>query len=263
VRTEPFDFMGEDGRLLAGRIEMPEGAAQTHAIFAHCFTCASDSLAAVRVSRALALQGIGVLRFDFTGLGRSEGEFGRHGLSGDVRDIVCAAVALSDAGRPAGLLVGHSLGGAAVLAAAGQLPAVRAVTTIAAPFEADHVLLQLGEAVDTIEERGEAMVHLGGRPFSLSRSFIEDLRSHAEEEIIASLGRPLLILHSPADTVVSIGNAEAIFRAAKHPKSFVSLDKADHLLRQHRDASYVARVIASWASLYLEPGNAGGPSHPA
>ncbi len=257
MRAERFDFTGEDGRVLAGRIEMPAGAAHTYAIFAHCFTCASDSLAAVRVSRALAEQGVGVLRFDFTGLGRSEGEFGRHGLSGDVRDIVCAAHAMRDAEKTARLLVGHSLGGAAVLAAAGHLPDVRAVATIAAPFEADHVLLQLGDAVGVIENRGEAIVHLGGRPFSISRSFIEDLRSHAAEEVIASLRRPLLVLHSPVDAVVGIGNAEAIFRAATHPKSFVSLDKADHLLRQHRDASYVARVIASWASLYLERGMAG------
>ncbi|HEU6443366.1 MAG TPA: alpha/beta fold hydrolase [Microvirga sp.] len=252
MRAEAFDFMGEDGRLLAGRIQMPDGAARDYAIFAHCFTCASDSLAAVRVSRALAEQGIGVLRFDFTGLGRSEGEFGRHGLSGDVSDIICAARAMGEAGRTVRLLVGHSLGGAAVLAAAGRISEVRAVATIAAPFEADHVLLQFGEALGRIDERGESEVQLGGRPFSIRRSFVEDLRSHAEEEYIASLRRPLLVLHSPVDTVVGIANAEGIFRSAKHPKSFVSLDKADHLLTRNREASYVANVIASWASLYLD-----------
>jgi putative redox protein len=245
--------MGDDGRVLAGRIQMPKGEAHSYAIFAHCFTCASDSLAAVRVSRALAEQGIGVLRFDFTGLGRSEGEFGRHGLSGDVSDIVCAAHAMGAAGRSVRLLVGHSLGGAAVLAAAGRLPDVRAIATIAAPFEADHLLLQFGEALNTIEEHGESKVELGGRPFSIRRSFVEDLRGHTEEEYIASLRRPLLVLHSPLDRVVGIANAEGIFRSAKHPKSFVSLDKADHLLTRSRDASYAASVIASWASPYLAP----------
>jgi putative redox protein len=243
--------MGEDGRVLAGRIQMPDGRARTYAIFAHCFTCASNSLAAARVSRALAEQGIGALRFDFTGLGRSEGEFGRHGLSGDVSDIVRAAQAMDAAGRTVRLLVGHSLGGAAVLAAAGEIPEVRAVATSAAPFEADHVLLQFGEALGTIEEHGESEVQLKGRPFSIRRSFVEDLRRHAGEEYIASLRRPLLVLHSPVDTVVAIANAEGIFRSAKHPKSFVSLDKADHLLTQSRDAFYAANVIASWASPYL------------
>ncbi|HEU6442491.1 MAG TPA: alpha/beta hydrolase [Microvirga sp.] len=252
MRAEPFDFMGEDGRVLAGRIQMPEDAPWGYAIFAHCFTCASDSLAAVRVSRALAEHGLGVLRFDFTGLGRSEGEFGRHGLSGDVRDIVCAAGAMAAAGKVVRLLVGHSLGGAAVLAAAGSLPDVRAVATIAAPFEPDHVLRQLGESLGTIEEHGESRVQLAGRPFTIRRSFVEDLRSHSEEEYISNLRRPLLVLHSPTDRVVGIDNAEGIFRSAKHPKSFVSLDKADHLLTQGRDASYAAKVIASWASHYLD-----------
>jgi putative redox protein len=155
------------------------------------------------------------------------------------------------AGRTVRLLVGHSLGGAAVLAAAGEIPEVRAVATIAAPFKADHVLLQFCGALGTIEEHGESEVQLGGRPFSIRRSFVEDLRRHAGEEYIASLRRPLLVLHSPVDTVVAIANAEGIFRSAKHPKSFVSLDKADHLLTQSRDAFYAANVIASWASPYL------------
>ncbi len=253
MQSKVFDFTGAAGQKLSGRLDLPDHPPRGYALFAHCFTCTKNSLAAVRIARALAARGIGVLRFDFTGLGGSEGRFADGGFSGDVSDLVSAAEQMSRAGMAPKLMVGHSLGGAAVLAAAAQLPELAAVATVAAPFDVQHVTVLFKGGLETIEQRGEAEVNLGGRPFTIRRSFIDDLRTHDQGARIAQLRHPLLVLHSPVDQTVGIENASSIFLAAKHPKSFVSLDNADHLLTREADATYAAEMIASWASRYLEP----------
>lgn len=250
-----FDFENAAGRQLSGVLERGDGPVRAWAVFVHCFTCDKTSLAATRVSRALADRGIGVLRFDFTGLGESEGDFGR-GLSGDVQDVVCAARAMAAAGMTPQLLVGHSFGGAAVLAAAGSLESIKAVAVIGAPFDAEHVLTHVGPALDDVAHGRRVPVEIGGRAFELGADFVEDLRSHNQAARIASLGRALLVLHSPVDDVVSIDNASGIFQAARHPKSFVSLDTANHLLTDQADSDYAAAMIVAWAGRYIESATA-------
>ena len=251
MRSERFDFRNERGETLSGRLERPDGTPAAYALFAHCFTCAKSSLAAVRISRALAALGVATLRFDFTGLGDSQGEFGRAGFSGDVADVAAAAAAMTEAGYPPALLVGHSLGGAAVLAAAADVTSAQAVAVIGAPSDPRHVLNQLGAGLAEVEQRGQAEVTLAGRSFTVPKSFVDDVRLQTLKERIAGLDRALLVLQSPVDEVVPVENASAIFLAAKHPKSFVSLDTADHLLTRAEDAEYAARVIAVWASRYV------------
>ena len=245
-----FDFSNPAGRKLTGVLETGTGPVRAWAVFAHCFTCDKTSLAATRVSRALAGLGIGVLRFDFTGLGESEGEFGL-GLSGDVQDVVCAGRAMEATGRTPRLLIGHSFGGAAVLAAAGALKSVAAVAVIAAPFDAEHVLTHVGDQLDDVAHGRRVPVSIAGRDFQLGADFVEDIRSHNQLGRIAALKRALLVLHSPVDETVSIDNASGIFQAARHPKSFVSLDDANHLLTREADADYAAAVIAAWAGRYV------------
>ncbi|HEY4164855.1 MAG TPA: alpha/beta fold hydrolase [Dongiaceae bacterium] len=257
MQSQPFDFIGAAGQKLSGRLDLPDSPPRGYALFAHCFTCTKNSLAAVRISRALAARGLGVLRFDFTGLGGSEGTFAEHGFSGDVADLVAAAKHMASQGLSLKLLIGHSLGGAAVLAAAGELPELKAVATLAAPFDVNHVTGLFEGGLETIMERGEAKVNLGGRPFTIRRSFIEDLRNHDQGARIARLAHPLLVMHSPVDQTVGVENAAAIFQAARHPKSYISLDHADHLLTNEADAVYAADVIAAWASRYI------GASEPA
>lgn len=249
--TEIFNFRSAEGYNLSGRLDLPDGAARAYALFAHCFTCTKQSIAAVRIARALTQRGIGVLRFDFTGLGESEGDFADSTFSGNVRDIAAAAVGMAEKGMAPRLLVGHSLGGAAVLAAAGDIESVVAVAVIGAPFDVKHVTLQFGDRLPELMEKGEAAVDLGGRPFVMRRSFIEDLDRHDQKSRIANLHRALLVLHSPVDQTVGAENAGAIFQAAKHPKSFVSLDQADHLLTKPSDAAYAADMISAWVSRYL------------
>ena len=251
MRSLAFDFTGESGQKLAGRLDLPDGRVVAHVLFAHCFTCSKNSIAAVRVARALTSRGYGVLRFDFTGLGDSGGDLSDSGFSGSVRDLVAAAAAMRDAGRPPAILIGHSLGGAAVLAAAADISEVVAVATIAAPMDADHATHLLAGGLEEIMTRGEAEVRIGGRPFTIRRSFVHDLAAQDQQSRIAGLRRSLLILHSPQDAVVGIENATRIFGAARHPKSFVSLDGADHLLTSPKDADYVAEVVTAWASRYL------------
>ena len=253
MRSEPFDFTGEAGQRLSGRLDLPDGEVVAHILFAHCFTCGKNSLAAVRIAKALTAEGFGVLRFDFTGLGDSEGDLSDSGFSGSVSDLVAAAAAMREAGRAPAVLIGHSLGGASVLAAASRIAEVRAVATIAAPLDVDHVAHLLAGGLDEVEARGEAEVSIGGRPFTIRRSFVQDLAAQDQESRIAGLDRALLILHSPQDETVGIINASGIFAAARHPKSFVSLDGADHLLTEAEDADYAARVIAAWVSRYLPP----------
>lgn len=249
--TERFDFTGAKGQKMSGRLDRPDGTARGFALFAHCFTCTKSSLAAVRIARALTLRGLGVLRFDFTGLGESGGDFADASFSGDVRDLIAAAQQMAARGVTPKLMIGHSLGGAAALAAAVDLPEIAAVAVIGAPFDVQHATHLFEGELAAILEKGEAKVDLGGRPFTIRRSFVDDLRAQDQGARIAKLHRPLLILHSPRDQIVGIDNAAAIFQAARHPKSFVSLDGADHLLTRAEDAEYAASVIAAWGARYL------------
>jgi putative redox protein len=251
IRTEKFEFVGHSGERLAGRLDLPATTPKAMALFAHCFTCGKDIAAARRIAARLATRGIGVLRFDFTGLGHSEGEFGNTHFRSNVRDLVLAAEALASQQMAPGLLIGHSLGGAAVIAAAGQIESVKAVATIGAPAEPEHVLHNFGTSLEEFEREGEADVKLGARTFHMSRDFVDDVRSTTLRDHIASLGKALLVLHAPRDTYVGIENASQIFVAAKHPKSFVTLDDADHLLTRVEDAEYSASVIESWSARYL------------
>ncbi len=246
------EFPGHSGALLAARLDMPNGSVRACALFAHCFTCSKDLLAVRRIAAELARAGIAVLRFDFTGLGSSEGEFASTDFSSNVGDLVAAAEFLRDGHQAPALLIGHSLGGAAVLAAARDIPEARAVVTIGAPADTGHVLGNFGASLPDIERDGEAEVKLGERSFRIGRAFVEDVRATRLADSIAAMRKPLLILHSPIDRVVGIENATTIFQAAKHPKSFVSLDKADHLLTNPDDAAFAASVITGWSSRYLE-----------
>lgn len=253
-------FPGALGAELAARLEMPAAHPVAFALFAHCFTCSKDTLAASRIASALTAHGIAVLRFDFTGLGGSGGDFANTNFSSNVADLVAAAAWLRQAHRAPALLIGHSLGGAAILAAAGEIPEAVAVATIAAPHDPAHVRRLLATAIPEIEAAGEAEVDLAGRKFRIKKQFLQDIDTRGSRDVIASLRKALLIFHSPRDTTVDIDNAAQIFMAAKHPKSFISLDDADHLLTRREDARYVAAVLAAWASRYIAAGAAEAPA---
>ena len=250
--TERFQFPGSEGQQLAATLDTPDGPARAYALFAHCFTCGKDVLAAKRIAVALAAMGIAVLRFDFTGLGSSEGDFANSTFSSNVADLVRAADHLRKTYAAPALLIGHSLGGAAVLAAARQIPDARAVVTIAAPSDPSHVTGMFSGSIEKIRKDGEAEVSLAGRPFTIKRAFLDDVAEHNLMEHIAQLHKALLVMHAPTDDTVGIDNATRIFVTAKHPKSFVSLADADHLLSNRRDSAYAADVIAAWASRYLD-----------
>jgi len=252
MRADRFDFPNARGENLAALLHRPEGEPVAFALFAHCFTCGKDNLAAKRISEALAGRGYAVLRFDFTGIGASEGEFANTHFSSNVADLVAAADHLRRTERAPALLVGHSLGGAAVLAAAAQIPEALAVATIAAPSDPGHVTGLFRDDVAQIRAQGEREVVLAGRPFRIRREFLDDVAEHSLIDHVTSLRRALLVLHSPTDAVVGIDNATRIFLAARHPKSFVSLADSDHLLTRRRDALYAGDVIAAWAERYLE-----------
>jgi len=255
IRKERFEFQNDVGEQLAGLLERPEGPIAAVALFAHCFTCSKDIAAASRISRALAANGMAVLRFDFTGLGHSEGEFANTNFSSNVSDLRRAADALREQLQAPQLLVGHSLGGAAVLAVAADIPEVKAVVTIGAPSDPSHVAHLLKDKRTEIETEGEAEVALAGRTFTIKRQFLSDIESHRLAERIRTMGKALLVMHSPVDEIVSIDNASEIFLAARHPKSFISLDKADHLLMKRTDSQYVAATIGAWARRYLLDGD--------
>jgi uncharacterized OsmC-like protein/fermentation-respiration switch protein FrsA (DUF1100 family) len=254
MRSERFDFAGSGGHLLAGLLQLPESEAVAFALFAHCFTCGKDAHAAARIARNLAELGIATLRFDFTGLGSSEGDFANTTFSSNVADLVAAADALRRTHQAPKLLVGHSLGGAAILAAAGQVPEAAAVATIGAPFDTAHAVRLFQDALPAVEAHGQAEVAIAGRRFTIRPELVRDLTSQDQASRIGGLGRALLVMHAPGDEVVGIENASAIFTAARHPKSFVSLDTADHLLTGREDAAYAARVLAAWASRYVGAG---------
>ena len=250
--SQKFQFPGADGQLLAAVLDMPAQKPLAFALFAHCFTCGKDVLAAKRVADALSMHGIAVLRFDFTGLGASEGEFANSHFSSNVADLVKAADHLRATHQAPALLIGHSLGGAAVLAAAESVPEAKLVATIAAPSDPEHVTGLFKDHIDTIRKNGEGEVQLAGRPFKIKRAFLDDVADQRLTEKIAKLKKALLIFHSPTDNTVGIDNASHIFLAAKHPKSFVALPGADHLLSQKKDSAYVAGMIATWAMRYLD-----------
>lgn len=250
--TERFTFPGHDGHALAARLDRPDGPHLATALFAHCFTCGKDITAARRIASRLAAMGIAVLRFDFTGLGHSDGEFANTTFTSNVGDLVAAARHVADRDMAPALLIGHSLGGAAVLKAAEDIPSAKAVVTIGAPFDPGHVTHNFQGALERILEEGTAEVELAGRPFKIGRDFVEDVSAASLEPAIRNLRRALLVLHAPRDTLVGIDNASRIFLAAKHPKSFVTLDNADHLVSNPDDAEYAAEVIAAWAGRYLD-----------
>jgi uncharacterized OsmC-like protein/pimeloyl-ACP methyl ester carboxylesterase len=251
--TERFQFTSSEGHQLAASLDLPEREPVAYALFAHCFTCGKDVLAAKRIAVALAAKGIAVLRFDFTGLGSSEGDFANSTFSSNVADLVRAADHLRETRKGPAILIGHSLGGAAILAAAGQIPDARAVVTIAAPSDPAHVTGLFKDRIEDIRKHGEVEVSLAGRPFNIKREFLDDIAEHGLTAHVKSLHKALLVMHSPTDDTVGIDNATHIFVAAKHPKSFVSLAGADHLLTGKRDAAYVADLIAAWAERYIEP----------
>ena len=258
MTNERLQFEGAHGGALSARLARPaDRDVHTYALFAHCFTCSKDLKAAVNLSRALTAAGFGVLRFDFTGLGESEGDFADTTFSSNIDDLVAAARFMDGELEAPEILIGHSLGGAAVLQAASRIDSVRAVATIGAPFQPEHVKHLFTDSIEEIEERGEAEVQLAGRTFTLSRDFVRDLGEQNMREAIGSLGRSLIIFHSPVDQFVGIDNAAEIYKAARHPKSFVSLDDADHLLTDEADSRYVGAVLAAWARRYVGSGEAG------
>ncbi len=260
MRTERFQFSGADGQQLAATLDLPDTPPVAYALFAHCFTCGMNVLAAKRIATALAAHGIAVLRFDFTGIGASEGEFANTTFSSNVADLVRAADHLRETRMAPAILIGHSLGGAAVLAAAEQVPEAKAVVTIAAPSDPVHVTGMFKDRVEDIRREGDVEVQLAGRPFRIKREFLDDVAEQNLTTRIGKLRKALLILHSPTDNTVGIDNATHIFVAAKHPKSFISLTGADHLLNQKRDAEYVAHVVAAWVERYLDPAVAEQPA---
>lgn len=251
ARSEKITFPGSHGAPLAARLDYPTGKPRALALFAHCFTCSKDLFAASRIASELVQRGFAVLRFDFTGLGMSEGEFANTNFSSNVQDLLAAAAYLRTNVMPVDILIGHSLGGAAVLAAAPDIPEAKAVSTIGAPADASHVTHNFSAHLDEIREKGEASVTLAGRKFTIKRQFLDDVEATRLHERIASMRKALLIFHSPTDHVVGLDNASAIFGAAKHPKSFISLHGADHLLSKREDAAYVAEVLSAWASRYI------------
>jgi putative redox protein len=251
VRFEKLTFPGSHDAVLAGRLELPEGEPRAYALFAHCFTCTKDIFAAGRIAEALAGHGIAVLRFDFTGLGASEGDFAHTNFSSNLQDLIKAADYLRQHYAAPTILIGHSLGGAAVLAAATRVPEAVAVATIAAPADPAHVAHLFTDKRAEIEASGEAEVHLAGRPFRIRKQFLDDIAQQSSAAMLGNLGKALLIFHAPHDQIVGIENAATIFQAARHPKSFVSLDDADHLLTRRADAIYVADVLAAWATRYI------------
>lgn len=254
MRNERITFPAANGVELSARLSLPaDGEVRACALFAHCFTCSKDLKPVVNISRALTQQHIAVMRFDFTGLGESEGDFADTTFTSNIEDLVAAAEFMQRQYAAPAILIGHSLGGAAVLQAAARIESVRAVATIGAPYDPAHVKNLFVNSLETIEKQGTAEVSLGGRRFTLSRDFVRDLEGRHVEAVISSLGRPLLIFHSPVDDIVGIDNAALIYGAARHPKSFVSLEDADHLLLRERDSLYVGTVLAAWAGRYLAP----------
>ena len=246
-----FDFPNNNGEILSGQLELPSGKPKAYALFAHCFTCSKDIVAPQIISKTLAKNGIAVLRFDFTGLGNSQGDFSNTNFSSNVDDILNACKHLGEKFESPEILIGHSLGGAAVLKAAAKLPNIKAVATIGAPSSIDHVQHLFHQEIDQIKKQGQAKVRLVGREFTIKKQFIDDISNTKILDELKTINKALLIMHSPIDNTVSVDHASKIFMAAKHPKSFVTLDNADHLLMKRSDAQYAGEVITSWALRYI------------
>ena len=245
-------FENAQGHDLAARLDKPDGEIKAYALFAHCFTCTKDISGAANIAKTLVEEGYAVLRFDFTGLGASEGDFANTNFSSNVEDLISAADYMREHFQAPQLIIGHSLGGAAVLVAAKHIPEVNAVATIGAPADSAHVAHNFSEDIDKIEAEGQAEVCLVGRPFTIKKQFIDDIQSQNMAHAIENLKKPLLVLHAPTDTIVGIENAAQIFEIAKHPKSFISLDTAEHLLGKKEDARYAAHAISGWAERYIK-----------
>ena len=252
ITSEKVTFAGSQGHELAARLELPEGEATGYAIFAHCFTCSKDLFAPTRIARGLAEQGIGVLRFDFTGLGHSDGEFANTDFSSNVEDLVAAADFLRDEYEAPRVFVGHSLGGTAAIVAASRVDEVQVVAAIGAPCHPEHIAHLFGEKLEDIEDQGEAHVTLAGREFTVTKQFLEDIRGANMKQVLGGLKKPLMVFHSPTDETVGIDNARLIYEAAKHPKNFISLDGADHLLTNREDAGFVADMLGAWVPRYVD-----------
>lgn len=249
---ERFDFSNRQGFTLSARLDKPsEKPAVSYALFAHCFTCGKDIKAAYHIAQALNREGIGVFRFDFTGLGASQGAFADTNFSSNVADLIDAARYMETHQMSPSLLIGHSLGGAAVIQAAGSIPSVRAVVAIAAPSEPAHLARHLEGIREPLQKQGEADITIAGRTLKIKKQFLDDITQVDIDMALKEMNRALLILHSPHDTVVDIENAARLYRTAQHPKSFVSLDSADHMLSDPEDARYAGGMIAAWAKRYL------------
>jgi len=251
MSTQIADFQNSEGHGVSARLELPEGQPRAFALFLHCFTCGKDSAAAVRLTRALAAQGIATLRYDFIGIGRSGGAFEESNFTTNVNDALAAASYLRDNYDAPALVIGHSLGGATALTAAAKIPEARAVVTIGAPSETHHVVHNFERHLEEIAKRGKADVSLGGRTYTIVQALLDNLRSQSLEGTISKLRRALLVMHAPLDKIVGVDHAARIFEAAKHPKSFVSLDRADHFLSNAVDAEFAASIISVWAERYL------------
>lgn len=250
--TRKVEFTNSEGHKLAARLELPEGeAARSFALFAHCFTCSKNLTAVKNISRALNQKGIGVLRFDFTGLGESEGEFSDSSFSSNVEDLMAACRWMDGNAMAPEILIGHSLGGAAVVFASSQMDDIKAVVTIGAPSDPTHVQHLFGSDIKDIHEKGKAEVTIAGRSFIIKEEFLKDLESKNMKRVLHNLDRPLLIMHSPVDEVVSVNNAAEIYKAARHPKSYISLDAMDHLMSSKEDSLYAGNIIATWVSRYV------------
>lgn len=253
MNLQKIEFTNKEGQTLVGRLEFPaDRAPHNYALFAHCFTCTKNLSAVRNISKALTQNGFAVLRFDFTGLGESDGDFSDTNFSGNVNDLIAASDYLKHHFQAPSLLIGHSLGGAAVIFAAAELSAVKAVATVGAPSNPKHVKHLFKSGLEEIKSTGHAVINLSGRDFTIKKQFVDDLESKSLPETVKALRKPLLVMHSPQDTTVGIKNAEEIYSAARHPKSFVSLDGADHLLFNRQDSVYVGEVVSGWAKRYLE-----------
>ena len=252
MNIQKVAFLNRDNQELKGRLELPlNQKPHNFAVFAHCFTCNKNLSAVKNISRALTANGFGVLRFDFTGLGESDGDFENTNFSGNVDDLISAANFLTENFAAPTVIIGHSLGGAAAIFAASKLNSIKAVATIGAPSNPKHVQNLLRSNIDEIKANGKAVVDLGGREFTIKKQFLDDLDAQSLPEVAKNLSKALLIIHSPQDSTVEIKNAEEIYVAAKHPKSFVSIDGADHLLLKKEDSLYVGNLIANWTKRYL------------